>query len=280
MRTASLSLSRLEGDLRMASRAEGTIQQYMASIRRFEEFLGTDLSDADQESIRRWVDHLRLQAIGPERLRCHYSALKFLYGRTLGKPEQVAFISMPRKDAPLPTVLNAGEMQRVLDGFTVARYRAFFALLYATGMRISEGSLLKISDIDFAQQVIHVRNGKGGRDRLVPLNLKLYDLLRSYYAYERPPKPMMFVNNDGGPLCLETARRALLCASAAAGIGKIVTPHMLRHSFATNLLEHGTDLRTIQVVLGHRSIQSTTIYTRISPARIAALRSPIEDLNV
>jgi integrase/recombinase XerD len=280
MRTASLSLSRLEGDLRMAGRADGTIQQYLASIRRFEEFLGADLEETEQESIRRWVDHLQLQAIGPERLRGHYSALKFLYGRTLGQPEKVAFISMPRKHAPLPRVLCAGEMQRVLDSFTVAKYRAFCALLYATGMRISEGRLLEISDIDFAQRVIHVRRGKGGLDRLVPLDLKLYSLLRSYYAYERPPKPMMFANNEGGPLCLETVRRALLCASAAAGIGKVVTPHMLRHSFATNLLEHGTDLRTIQVVLGHRSIQSTTVYTRISPAQIAALRSPIEDLNV
>lgn len=120
----------------MASRAEGTIQQYLASTRRFEEFLGADLAEADQESLRRWVDHLRLQAIGPERLRCHYSALKFLYGRTLGQPEKVAFISMPRKHSPLPRVLNSGEMQRVLDSFTVAKYRTFCALLYATGMRI------------------------------------------------------------------------------------------------------------------------------------------------
>ena len=101
MKEVSLSLSRLEADLRMADRAVGTIQQYLASVRRFEEFLGLDLAEADQSSIRRWVEHLQGQPIGPERLRCHYSAAEFLYGRTLGQPDKVAFLSMPRKDAPL-----------------------------------------------------------------------------------------------------------------------------------------------------------------------------------
>ncbi len=224
MKDVSLSLSRLEADLRMADRAKGTIQQYLASIRRFEEALGSDLAEADQEAIRRWVDHLRLQPIGPERLRCHYSALKFLYARTLGQPEKVAFISMPRKDAPLPTVLSPAEIQRVLDAFLVAKYRVFFALIYATGLRIREASLLQTTDIDAMQRVIHVRNGKGGKERLVPLSSSLYALLRRYYGHERPPLPWVFTSKAGKPLCHETARRALLCASAVAGIGKVVTP--------------------------------------------------------
>ena len=280
MKDVSLSLSRLEADLRMADRAKGTVQQYLASIRRFEEALGSDLAEADQEAIRRWVEHLRLQPIGPERLRCHYSALKFLYARTLGQPEKVAFISMPRKDAPLPTVLSPAEIQRVLDAFLVAKYRVFFALIYATGLRIREASLLQTTDIDAMQRVIHVRNGKGGKERLVPLSSSLYALLRRYYGHERPPLPWVFTSKAGKPLCHETARRALLCASAVAGIGKVVTPHMLRHSFATNLLEHGTDLRKIQVLLGHGSIKSTTIYTQVSPSQIASVRSPLEDLKL
>jgi integrase/recombinase XerD len=280
MKAVSLSLSRLESDLRMADRASGTIQQYLASVRRFEEFLGLDLAEADQGLIRRWVEHLQGQPIGPERLRCHYSALKFLYGRTLGQPDKVAFLSMPRKDAPLPTVLTAAEVQRVLDGFLVAKYRVFFALIYATGLRIREASLLETRDINAFQQVIHVRNGKGGKERLVPMPTKLYALLRTYWKHERPPEPWLFASKAGKPICHETARRALLCASARAGIGKVVTPHMLRHSFATNLLEHGTDLRKIQVVLGHGSIRSTTIYTRVSPEQVASVRSPMEDLNV
>ena len=280
MRAVSLPLSRLESDLRMADRAAGTIQQYLASVRRFEAFLGLDLAEADQGTIRSWVEHLQGQPIGPERLRCHYSALKFLYGRTLGQPEKVAFLSMPHKDAPLPMVLTTAEVQRVLDGFLVAKYRVFFALIYATGLRIREASLLQTGDIDGMAQVIRVRKGKGGKDRLVPMPSKLYALLRAYYKHERPAAPWLFVSKSGRPICHETARRALLCASARAGIGKVVTPHMLRHSFATNLLEHGTDLRKIQVVLGHGSIRSTTIYTRVSPEQVASVRSPMEDLRV
>ena len=165
-----------------------------------------------------------------------------------------------------------------LEGFTSAKYRMFFTLIYATGLRITEASLLETSDIDAMQQVIHVRNGKGGKDRMVPMSAKLYGLLRAYYKHEQPPKPWLFASKSGKPITLETARRALLCASAVSAIGKVVNPHLLRHAFATHLLEGGTDLRKIQVVLGHGSIRSTQIYTQVSPSQIACVRSPLEDL--
>jgi site-specific recombinase XerD len=262
----------------MANRATGTIQNYVASVRRFEEYLGLDLADASQEAVRCWVDHLRSQAVGASRLGQHYSALKFLYARTLGQPEKVAWITIPKAKAPLPSILGRPEIQRLLAGFTTAKYRMFFTLIYATGLRITEASLLETRDIDSMQKVIHVRNGKGGKERMVPMDGKLYGLLRAYYKHEQPPKPWLFASKAGNPICPETARRALLCAAAASGIGKIVGPHMLRHAFATHLLEKGTDLRTIQVVLGHGSIKSTQIYTRVEPSLIAAIRSPLEDL--
>ena len=278
MRAASLSLSRLERDLQMAGKAGGTIQQYLSSLRGFEAFLGQDAGQASQDEIRNWVDHLRRQPISAARLRCHYSALTFLFRKTLGQPEKVAFISMPKSDAPLPTVLTLAEAKRVLEAFTTAKYRTFFALIYATGLRIREASQLETRDIEAMHQVIRVRHGKGGRERLVPLNRHLYSALRAYWAHERPTQPWLFTSQAGKPLCHATARMALLKASAVAGIGKVVTPHMLRHSFATHLLEQGTDLRKIQVVLGHGSIRSTTIYTQVSAKEIASLRSPLEDL--
>jgi site-specific recombinase XerD len=262
----------------MANRAAGTIQHYVSSIRRFEEFLGLELADASQESIRRWVDHLRSQAVGASRLGQHYAALKFLYARTLGQPDKVAWITIPKAKAHLPSILGRPEIQRLLDGFTTAKYRMFFTLIYATGLRITEASLLETRDIDSMQKVIHVRNGKGGKERMVPMDGKLYGLLRTYYKHEQPPKPWLFASKSGNPICPETARRALLCAAAASGIGKIVGPHMLRHAFATHLLENGENLRRIQVVLGHGSIRSTQIYTQVSPSQIAAIRSPLEDL--
>jgi site-specific recombinase XerD len=264
----------------MAGKAPGTIQQYLSSIRGFEAFLGRELDQASPDELRAWVGHLRRQPIGAARLRCHYSALTFLFRKTLGQPEKVAFISMPRSGAPLPVILTPSEVQRVLDSFTTAKYRAFFTLIYATGLRIREAASIETWDIDATQQVIRVRHGKGGRERLVPLSRRLVVTLRTYWAHERPTHPWLFTARSGGPLCHETARRALLCASAVAGIGKVVTPHMLRHAFATHLLEQGTDLRRIQVVLGHGSIKSTTIYTQVSAREIASLRSPLEDLPV
>ena len=274
----SVSISRFAGDLRMANRAAGTIQSYVSSARRFEEFLGIELADASQESVRRWVDHLRSQAIGASRLGQHYAALKFLFARTLGQPDKVAWITIPKAKAHLPSILGRPEIQRLLDGFTTAKYRMFFTLIYATGLRITEASLLETRDIDSMQKVIHVRNGKGGKERMVPMDGKLYRLLRTYYKHEQPPKPWMFASKSGNPICPETARRALLCAAAASGIGKVVGPHQLRHAFATHLLENGEDLRRIQVVLGHGSIRSTQFYTQVSPSQIAAIRSPLEDL--
>jgi site-specific recombinase XerD len=274
----SVSLSRFAGDLQMANRAHKTIQQYVASARRFEEFLGHDPIDASQESVRRWVDVLRQQAIGASRLGLHYSALKFLYARTLGQPEKVAWITIPKAKAHLPSILGKAEIARLLGGFTTAKYRTFFTLVYGTGLRINEACQLETRDIDAMQQVIHVRDGKGGKDRMVPMGGKLYLLLRTYYKHEQPAKPWLFASKSGGPLCAETARRALLCAAAASGIGKIVNPHLLRHAFATHLLEDGEDLRKIQVILGHASIKSTQIYTQVAPGQIAAVRSPLEDL--
>jgi site-specific recombinase XerD len=262
----------------MANRATGTIQRYISSIRRFEAFLGHDLEDASQEAVRRWVDFLRQEATGASNLGLHYSALKFLYARTLGQPEKVAWITIPKAKAHLPSILGKAEIRQLLDGFTTAKYRMFFTLIYATGLRISEASLLETRDIDSIQQVIHVRNGKGGKERMVPMSGKLYGLLRAYYKHEQPVRPWLFASNFGKPICPDTARLALLRAAAASGIGKVVRPHLLRHAFATHLLELGTDLRKIQVILGHSSIQSTQIYTQVVPSQIAAVRSPFEDL--
>ena len=175
----SVSLSRFSGDLEMANRAHKTIQQYVASARRFEEFLGHDLCEASQESVRRWVDVLRQQAIGPSRLGLHYAALKFLYARTLGQPDKVAWITLPHAKAPLPSILIKVEIARLLDGFTSAKYRMFFTLIYATGLRIREASMLETRDIDVMQKVIHVRDGKGVKDRMVPMDTKPYGLLRA-----------------------------------------------------------------------------------------------------
>jgi len=268
--------SRMIQDLELAGLVPKTRRAYVASIHDMSRFFRRSPEELSQEEIRRWVEHLRSSGIGPERIRQHYAALKFLYGKTLGSPEKVAFISWPKHPDRLPTVLSAVEVAELLKCLTSLRMRVFFTTLYATGLRIGEGCRLQTGDIDASRGVIHVRAGKGRKDRLVTLSPRLLDTLRSYWKQERPAAPWLFSTKTGGPLYPEVARHALQLAAREAKLDKRVTPHMLRHSFATHLLEAGTDLRVLQVLLGHAHIGTTTRYTRVSSRLVARTPSPFD----
>ena len=190
----------------------------------------------------------------------------------------VSFLSSPSEPQRLPEVLSVGEVQRLLDGLRTTKYRVFFTLVYATGLRLREACNLETRDIDAARGVIHVRHGKGGKERLVGLRPRLLEILRAYWMQERPAAPWLFASRRGGPLTPSGAREALKRAAVEARLDKHVTPHVLRHSFATHLLDDGTDLRVIQVLLGHASIKSTTRYARVSTRLIANTKSPLERL--
>jgi integrase/recombinase XerD len=165
---------------------------------------------------------------------------------------------------------------RVLQGIELLKYRVFCALLYGTGLRINEACRLETTDIDAARGVIHVRQGKGAKDRLVGLSESLLALLRRYWSHERPAAPLLFASRTGGRFNPNVVREALADAAKHAGIPKRVTPHTLRHCFATHLVEHGIELRVIQALLGHKSISSTTRYTRVSAGLIAKTKSPLD----
>ena len=230
--------------------------------------------------MRAWVAQLDKSKVGPQRLRQHFAALKFLFGKTLARPEQVAFLSWPKAPKLLPTVLSASQVGALLGALESPKYRVFFTTLYATGLRLKEACHLKTTDIDAARGVIHVRLAKGGKERLVMLSPKLLAILRAYWKQGRPVAPYLFPTKTKRPLDPDMARRVLHRAAAAAGLNsKQVTPHvLLRHSFATELLESGTDLRVIQVLLGHDNIQTTTRYARVSAALVSKAKSPLDRL--
>jgi site-specific recombinase XerD len=263
-------------DMKLAGYAVGTIDLYVNSVQSFADFFaGRGPMKLGQPEVRQWVELLEKSGVGPDRLRGHFAALKFLYTKTLGRPDVVSFLSWPKGPQPLPTVLSVEEVSRLLDSLESAKHRVFFTTVYGTGLRISEACRLQTGDVDAARGVIHVREGKGNKERLVMLDPKLLSLLREYWRQERPARPYLFTGKNGRPLDPEVARCALRRARTAAGIDKRVTPHALRHSFATHLLEDGTDLRVIQVLLGHSSLRSTTRYTRVSAKMIAETRSPL-----
>ena len=271
---------RMMQDLTLGGYADGTKQTYVDCIRMFAKFHGRSPDELGAEDVRRWAEHLTTKGISAQRIGQHFAALKFLYRKTLYKPEAVSFLTSPRKPKRLPVVLSAEQVERLLQALQTPRYRVFFLTMYATGLRFTEACQLQTRDIDAARGVIHVRHGKGRRERLVMLRPQLLEILRTYWKVVRPTPPWLFAATRGQRhLDKDSARRALKRAAQQAGIdAKNAIPHVLRHSFATHLLERGTDLRVIQVLLGHASIRSTTVYTSVSPALIMNIKSPIEML--
>jgi site-specific recombinase XerD len=250
------------------------------------EFLGLPLEDLGAEDIRRWDDEMARRGLGASWTRVHVAALLFLYRKTIGRPELVSFLAFPRRPRGLPVVLSPEEVARVLAALQEPKYRAFFALIYDTGLRVSEAVHLKAGDVDRSRGVIRVV-GKGGRERQVKLGDRLYELLRTYWAevrakdrHEEGPSrdSWLFVSSTGNHLRAESARQALALATRASGVGKPVTPHTLRHSFATVQLEAGTDLRTVQTQLGHGSLSTTQVYLRVSTRLLRQAPSPLEGL--
>lgn len=264
-------------DLEHARYSESTRQAYLRCISNLAGFHWRDPAQLSQEDLRQWIRQLHKQNLSDSSMGVHYAALRFLYGKTLGKPEMVSFLSRRSLPQRLPQVLSADEVQRLLSALRTPRYRVFFTTIYATGMRIGEACLLRTDDIDAKRGVIVVR-GKGNKERIVPLSPKLLAVLRAYWKKERPPAPWLFTSRKGGPLLKDAARMALKRAAGEAGIDKYVTPHVLRHSFATHLLDGGTELRIIQVLLGHENIETTTRYARVSSGTLAKVHSPFDHL--
>jgi integrase/recombinase XerD len=265
-------------DLELAGFADRTRTTYLSAVRDYVQFHDATPSDLDQLAVRRWVQALRGRGLSAQRLRQHFSALAFLYRKTLGRPAAVAFLSWPKDAVRVPNVLSSDEVHRVLVTIQEPQYRALFTLVYATGLRLSEACTLETTDVDPARRVIRVRNGKGGKQRFVMLGTRLLMVLDEYRAAVRPPAPRLFSSSRGRAMNAEVARAVLARAATELCLQKKVTPRTLRHTFATHLLEGGTDLRVIQVLLGHASIRATARYVHVSRAFIAETRSPLDAL--
>jgi len=270
---------RMTQDLEMGGYAVGTRQQYLATVVRFVKRFGCGPEEMGQEELRTFVAELGASGIGASTLKVHVAGLKFLYERTLGRPQEVAWMGWPRPPRGLPRVLDASEIAGLLGAMRLALYRTIALVMYGAGLRISEAVGLQVGDIDAARGVIRVRRGKGGKSREVMLSPKLLGALRTYWRAARPPQPYVFASpKTGRPVKAETVRTAMRRACQDAGLKKKVTPHMLRHSFATHLLEGGTDVRVIQQMLGHSDVDTTMRYTRVSTAMISRTKSPLDKL--
>lgn len=270
--------ARMVSDLELANYASGTIENYLRCADTFVAHYMRVPTDLDETDVRCFLLHQRkVKRTGPAGLKMFVAALRFLYARTLQRPEVVETIPWPRVPKSLPVVLAGTEVELVLGGVESMRHRAILSAAYGGGLRISEACHLTCADIDSKRMVLRIRQGKGKKDRYVMLSERLLLLLREYWKAAKPGPERLFPGEDAnGFVGADAVRSALRRAVEACGLSKRVTPHVLRHSFATHLLESGADIRTVQVVLGHSSIRTTARYTHISTRHIAAAKSPLD----
>ena len=231
-----------------------------------------------EQEIRDFLLHLvRDRKASPATLDMYVNALKFLYNVTLKRPEVVKGISHPKRPKTLPVILSPEEVLRIFAAIRSVKHKAIIATAYAAGLRISEVCGLRIADIDSQRMRIHVRSGKGKKDRYVMLGESLLALLRQYYQKARPQGEYLFPGyKPHRPICTTAVNQVLRKVVRQTGLTKKVTMHTLRHCFATHLLEAGTDIRILQVLLGHSSIRTTLRYTHITDRLVQKLVSPLD----
>jgi site-specific recombinase XerD len=270
----------MEEDLKLKNYARGTRQQYVACARRFAAYHMRPPAEMGEREVRDFLLSLSLDGGSVEKLKMHLAALKFLYGTTLQRPEVVVALPWPKVPHRLPEILSGTEVDALLGAVEPLLRRAVIMTAYGTGLRIREACSLGIGDIDSKRRLIHVREGKRGRDRYVPLPDRLLAFLRLYFRQVRPTGPYLFPGRKPSrPITPRAVRTALARGIRKAGISKRVTMHTLRHSFATHLLEGGTDIRVIQALLGHASIRTTMRYTRVTQKHVGRVVSPLDVLG-
>jgi integrase/recombinase XerD len=271
------SIEQMAQDLAFASYSQSTQKSYLRTVKAFAAHVGRPIADIGRSELREYVELLRGRGRSASWLKVQLGALVFLYARTLGRPTDVSFVVWPKQYSPLPPVLSQVEVGAFLQAVGHPVYLAIAMVLYGTGLRIDEALALEVKDIDGARGVLRVRHGKGNRAREVKLSPTLYQWLRNYWDKERPRLPYLFASRrTGRPPTQDAVRSAFAAAAEQAGLTKPVRPHVLRHSYATHLLDAGTDVRVIQVLLGHRSLQTTMRYTRVSTAIVQKAPSPLD----
>jgi site-specific recombinase XerD len=273
---------RMIDDMTIRRLGSKTQHDYIRHVKGFADFLGRSADKATPEDVRRY--QLRLASIGTTvpTYNSVASALRFFFKVTLKRGDLAGEVQSAREPRRLPVVLSPEEVGRMLAATTNAKHKAALSLAYATGLRASEVVSLKISDIDSDRMVIRVEQGKGKKDRYVMLSSNLLGLLREWWRVARktgrmfPGQPWLFPGYSGQPMSTRQLHRVVREAAARAGVTKRVGVHTLRHSFATHLLENKTDIRVIQVLLGHKKLDTTALYTRVAPKAIGEVTSPLD----
>jgi site-specific recombinase XerD len=271
---------RMIEDMSVRNLRPSTQRNYLFAITHFARHFGQSPADLGPEHIRAYLNHLAAQQISTGYFNVIVASLRFLYTVTLERDWAITRLPYQKKRRKLPTVLSIAEMTRFLQAVPDLKARAVLMTAYAAGLRVCEVVALRVSDIDSQRMTLRIAVGKGGKERLVMLSPKLLALLRSYWKVERPTGWLFPGRPAGQHLSIRAVQWICHGAARRAGLNKPVTMHTLRHSFATHLLEAGTDLCTIQLLLGHRSLLSTARYLHVATTTVCAAASPLDRLDL
>src|SRR6204780_375034 len=271
-------------ELQRCNYSPSTIRSYLGAVQQFAEHFHCSPERLGPEHLRRYQRYLlQERKLAPSTVVMRVSALRFLYKRTLRRSD-LAFddLIFPKVPHKLPTLPSKDEVVQLIDAAPNRLYRMILVLLYATGVRRTEAARIKVEDIDSKLMVIYIRQGKGARDRDVPLSPKLLEELRSYWKWKKP-RGYLFPSTAGQrgvdqSISDKTIWNACRVAATRAGLTRKIHPHTLRHSFATHLLEAGADLRTIQLLMGHERLEDTTVYLHLSQRHLRAAINPLEQI--
>jgi site-specific recombinase XerD len=273
-RTISPLRRRMTEDMTVRGFTASTQRGYIRAIRDFTSFFGRSPDQASAEDLRRYQLQMRSIGASATSMNAAVSALRFFFTVTLGRGDAQAGMTTVREPRKLPVILSPEEVRQLLDAAPGLKYRAALSVAYGAGLRASEVVSLKLSDIDSERMVIRVEQGKGRKDRYAMLSEHLLHLLRTYWKASRPQGWLFPGQNPVNPLTTRQLRRAFDGAKAAAGIDKRVCLHTLRHCFATHLLEQKVDIRVIQVLLGHKKLDTTARYSQVASTTLRAVKSP------
>jgi integrase/recombinase XerD len=277
---------RMIDDMTARRFSEATRKDYVRHVRTFAAFLGRSPDTATSDDLRRFQLHMAQQQVSPWSINAAIAALRFFFTVTLERPDRVRPLRLVNEPRKAPIVLSQEEVARLLEAAPGLKYKAALSVAYGAGLRVSEVANLKVSDIPGSspgtseRMTLRVEQGKGQRDRYVMLSPQLLELLRDWWRAARPQVWLFPGQNPVNPMTPRQLNRAVTAAKDLAGIAKRVSPHTLRHSFATHLLEQGVDIRVIQVLLGHAKLETTALYTRVAVNTVRDIKSPLERLGV
>ena len=272
-------------ELQRRNFAATTITTYLKAVEQFARYFKCRPDRLNHTHLRTYqVYLLRERKLMPRSVRLHVAALRFFFVKTLKRRYLLDDTPYPKAPRRLPSILSVDEMARLIDSADGLFHRTLLMVLYSTGMRSAELLQLQVADIDSRRMLIHIRHGKGGRDRYVSLSPTLLTTLRVYYRWMRP-KTWLFPGTVDGwradkPITKRVLWNACVIAAARAGLRKRVSPHLVRHSYATHLLESGADLRTIQLLLGHAEVRHTVLYLHLSRKHLQAVANPLDALTI